>query len=311
MRRKSKRPTITLTGQAPTLNPSQQVQAMMAARAVEPSTDAHGTTEPTPCRVCGASVDAEGAAYLGVWRQHPGCVPAGVFAPHRVVEAARWLQLDDLTLMEATLIPYRLPLFAEVETEPTSRPQRLPWRHVDRKALSRALAELPDLRVDAGLDPSTCTLGRCAWCGVEESLAWTLHGHRWADGTEAPLCKDCGESYEQRGRPLPSFWQEQREAISQALTGVALPMGYSAPQTLLAYAERPDGDGSAWSHLRVEAVDSYRWWVWTKWPSHAPEEVRQEARQRAAQQEARKAAQRAQEAAVAAERADVHGFGVG
>jgi hypothetical protein len=310
MPRSHRRPIITAVGLPPVpWTYEQELARAQAAQTREPTTDARHVTGETPCRVCGALVAAEDAAYSGPWRQHRGCVTTGADPAQRLRQAARWLQVASLSYVEAQLVPFRVPLFEETTTETTSKPNRQPWQHVDRKALVRALAALPTLRVEYGLDPSTCTHGRCAWCGVEEARRWTLHGHRWADGSEAPLCRSCGEVYERHGEPSVESWADHREAISESVTGVPLPMGFSAPEGLLAYAEHPEGDGTAWSHLPPDAVESWRWWGWAKWPSQAPQAAREEAQRRAVEQQARQAARRAQEAADEAAKRDRHGFG--
>ena len=126
----------------------------------------------------------------------------------------------------------------------------------------------------------------------------------------APLCGDCGPVFERHGSP--AFWDEQRPALAEAVTGAPTMMGESPPDGLVAYAEhRPETDGTRWGHLPGEAVEAYRWAVWGRFGGrYAPAEYRSEAVARAG---AREAAKRDANAAVKAEeasRADVYRFGV-
>ena len=82
---------------------------------------------------------------------------------------------------------------------------RMPWRHLDRKELVKAVKSLPRLRRRAGLDPSRCRDGACGWCGVAESCGWHTSKQRWPDGTPAPLCRSCHEVRRAARRgPTPS-----------------------------------------------------------------------------------------------------------
>jgi len=204
--------------------------------------------------------------------------------------------------------------YADVHPEPTwSGPPSQAWGHVDRAALREALLDVPLLRAEHGYDPARCVTGGCAWCGREESRSWHADGHVWADGTEAPLCAGCHGVYVAHGEPGANLWAAQREGIAEAVTGVPVQMGESAPAGLLAYAEVA-GDftagGQPWEHLPAEAVEAYRWATWGRFDGrYAPPEHRAEAVARAAEREAAREAKQAEREAEEAARADVHGFG--
>ena len=204
-----------------------------------------------------------------------------------------------------------------VHFEPTwEYRQTTAWSHLTKQTLADAVASLPRLRSDA-YDARPCTHGPCAWCGRVLSTRWTLQGHRWADGSQAPLCSGCEVVYLRRGAPMPSVWNDQRAAISEAITGVPVMMGEHHPDGLLGYAEAgrdededEDEAREPWSHLPAEALETYRWAKWTRHPRHAPPEHQAEARERARGVREGIARSAAEKAATEKAAADVYGFGV-
>jgi hypothetical protein len=284
-------------------------------------TDAHHVDGFTPCRVCGGAVGLLGS-YVGGWRQHTDCERLSGWPPYRVMEATVALRLlrkgGEVTHTDAQLMRYRVPLYADVHPEPTwtdEKPSRA-WGHVDRKALAAALTELPALRVEAGLVPTLCVDGPCAWCGITSSMGWTAHGHKWRDGSPAPLCGACGVVHARHGSPMATAWDEtQRIAMGEALTGVPASQGNLPPEGLRGYAQtarsetsgRPTGE--PWAHLPREAVEAYRWTEWGRYGGqYAPPEHRAEALTRAAALQAQRVAETAARDAEERSRADVFGF---
>ena len=271
------------------------------------STTAHDVKAFTPCRVCGGGVSPSGDRW-GPWREHRECARIATSEPGRVTAAARVLGVCEVSAETARLVRYDVPTYRGVHPEPVwfdddRKRDRGAWAHVDRKALLRAIADAEMEREEQTI-PRPCEAGPCAWCGVEEALGWTGYGHHRADGSEAPLCSDCSTVYERRW-PSVQFWEDQRPAIAEALTGAPLNLGEPAPAGLLAHAETEDGgDGSPWSHLRPEAVEAFRWAAWEHLGGkYAPPEHKAEAAARYAAKHAQRAAQDA-----AREHADTYGF---
>lgn len=289
-----------------------------------PKTDAHHVDGPCPCRVCGARVDTPGT-YWGPWRQHERCVRLVGVNADRVVAAAAALGVGAVDHADAMLVPFRVPTFADTHPEPTwtTEPMRvrLPWRHVDRKGLARALAGLPDLRVEAGLDPSECTTGPCAWCGVTEALEWVDAGMTWGNGDPAPLCGGCYRVFVRHSEP--SFPEEVRLALAELVTGIPVSIGETPPTGLVPFAETVSSDhlagppgevtnvpfGTPWAHLNAEALRSYRFTVWARFGLRdCPPEQRDQVAAWAEDREAARAAARAEKQAEEAARTNVHGF---
>lgn len=314
MRRKN-RPVQVAIDPGATTDRGGEPAVMLRARALAagPKTSAHDTDADCPCCVCGGPADRS-EPHWGPWRLHRHCQSVKGSQPSRLVAAARALALPEIDWTEASLLRFACPAYADAHPEPvwTDEPMRvrLPWRHLDRARFADAIAELPALRVEAGLDPSTCVSGSCAWCGRLESAGWGSYGHRWADGTEAPLCRDCGRIYEAAGEPDPAWWEGQRDGIAQAITFVPVMMGETPPAGLLAYAEGEGAsDGTPWSHLPAESVEAFRWWAWGRFNGrYSPPEHRSEAVRRHQAAEAAKAARTAAKQAEDAARADVFGF---
>lgn len=308
---------ITSTGPPPSAWTTEQEVAWRSAQAAHRTdTDAHTVNGPTPCRCCGGPVQAGHGVDFGVWRTHVGCPVA--WPPHRLAAAAKALlsvevsEPDAQVLTDGALLVHN---YADGHPEPTwgsgERPGT-PWGHVHRKALRSALDDLPRLRVDAGLEPSTCTTGSCAWCGVAEALGWFAEGHHWPDGSDASLCGDCHAVYLRAGSPSPGYWDDQRDAISEAITGAPAMMGERPPPGLLAFAETAvdshTGTG-AWEHLNPSAVDAYRWAVWGRFNGqYAPPEHRAEALDRVARKDAVAVLKAKVRQADADAKANVYGF---
>lgn len=285
------------------------------AAASRPATSAHEVDGPTPCVVCGGPCEPA-EVHWGSWRRHRDCAKICAHPVDRMQAAARALghsvdRTDAGLLLGAGV---DAPLYSQGHPEPTwsEEPtrQRMRWHHVDRNALAAAVQRLPELRAEAGLVDAPCVDGCCAWCGVREARGWASQGHRWADGSPAPLCGRCSEVYERRGSPDPTWWDGQRALIAEALTGVPAMMGQTPPP-VRALAEAEDtGSGEAWSHLPVDAVEAYRWAAWGRCQGrYAPPEHRAEAVRRAQQAEAAKARHTAETQAREQARLDVYGFG--
>jgi hypothetical protein len=308
------RVTITATDNIPPMRPEDMFRMRAAQQPPRPRTDARATDDPCPCLACGGPVEATAARYLGVWRCHDRCESIAWSPGGRVQAAARLLAVGQLDLVDADLVAatFVVPRYSEhrAGVEPTwdssvRLRDRLPWRHVDRRRLRRAVDTLPKLRREAGLDPSGCTTGACAWCGCAESRGWFADGHVWADdGAAAPLCGECHAVYEAHGSVDPSWWDGQRDGIGEALTRVPPQAGEQAPSALRGFAEvagQRGGDhagGARWCHLNADGVETYRWRTWLRFGGAlAPAEHREEAQRRAAAREAEGAARRAQEAA--------------
>lgn len=275
-----------------------------------PETDAHDCPIFTPCRTCGGATSPVGARYVGGWREHAGCAALVGFEPSRIVAAVHEHGLGALSESDAALLAVSVPMYATTHPEPVwARGERsTAWSHVEGRALKRALASLPSLRDR----PTTCTDGPCAWCGVAEAMGWASHGHRWADGSEAPLCGVCSAVYLRHGSPSPNYFDEQREALSEAVTRVPQMMGYGVPDGLRAFAETSGDEptGQPWSHLDPTALESYRWEVWSRFDgAYAPVQHREEAQRRARERDAVMAERTAEHEAEQAQRADVFGFG--
>lgn len=266
-------------------------------------------TEHSPCAVCGGI--ATGNCWWGPWRRHRRCGSLS----SRGARAAAACRAYGLTIEpgDGDLIALNVAPFHETHQPvwPPGAHGRGPWRHIDREALAAEVALLPARRAQAGRSVATCTLGRCGWCGRSESRVWTAHGHRWADGADAALCEACSAVYVRHGEPPAAQWELQREALAEALTSMVVMGGEHIPDGVQGLAEvgEEHGDGEPWSHLPAEAVESYRWSRWTRFPGYAPPEHREEARRRAAEADAARQAGVAAKLAEKATMDDVHGFG--
>jgi hypothetical protein len=259
------------------------------------------------CACCGGSTSE--AAYFGPFRLHASCGPLMGSNASRVRAAAAWLRLGEVSLDDATLVGFPVPRYADTEAaDPTQTRTRLPWSHVDRKGLARAVKGLPAARRKAGLDPSRCSRGACAWCGRSESLGWHESNYTWPSGDPAPLCADCHRVWVARSEPV---WPEDvAAALAECVTGVPWPLGQPPPPGLVPFCalNGPEGD-HPWGYLPAEGVDRLRWSCWALYGGrYAPEEHRAEALARAAAVDASKAARNASQEAENAHREDVYGF---
>jgi hypothetical protein len=280
-----------------------------------PATDAHQVDGPCPCRICGGPVAPGPCRYFGPWRQHDGCERLAGDPAARIAAAVAGLGIGQVEHADAGLLRITVARFDQVHAEPTwdQEPMRdrMPWRHVNRKSLVRALAALPDLRADAGWDPTECTDGRCAWCGVVTATGWAGVGLTWADGSPAPLCGDCHRLYIRYGEPTHP--DEVRAALAEAITSVPVMSGEEPPSGLVPYLATTPGEDPGpefrWAHLNPEAVAAYRWQQWGRWGGqYAPPEHRAEAVRRAAEAERAAAQANAEKAREEAERRNVFGF---
>ena len=202
--------------------------------------------------------------YWGTWRQHSACASARSTAAGRVSACARALG-HPLDVTDAHLVPYRPravrggPSFPGLDRRADEDAAAVAARR--RAALDRALEQLPQARIDAGLDPAPCEWGRC-WLvrGGRWPRAGSPAGSTWADGSPSPLCGSCAPVYRSTGQPDPRNFDAQRAGVAEALTGVPIMMGESAPAGLKAYAEGDaEGNGEPWSHLDAGALDRFRW----------------------------------------------------
>jgi hypothetical protein len=247
------------------------------------------------------------------------------YDPARLAAACRRLKVADLSPVDAALVGYRVPLFSEVHRSPVwtneRMRERIPWKFVDQKALTKAVKSLPRLRRRAGLDPSRCASGACGWCGVPESCGWFTSKQKWPDGSPAPLCRACHEVDVRHGRP--SHPDDLPAALAEAITGTPPMLGEQAPPGLVPYCESTSPDirrgqeartgllgQEPWAHLPPGAVESFRWHVWGRFGGlYAPGEHRQEALDRWAAAEAVKRVQDGEKAAQEIAKADTFGFG--
>jgi hypothetical protein len=254
---------------------------------------------------------------------HPACHAGGLLGALQAVlrlhghqEEALGLEEVDVDLLGARGFVNGIAYWAtefgmrQALYQPGEKPPK-PWGHLSAEWVAKLLAgvrQLPRLRAEAGVDAGPCLLGSCCWCGQYLSRFWHDEGHQWPDGTPAPLCDACFEVFDRRRSycPDPRDWDDQRAAISEALTGVPLDMGEQAPKTLRAFAEVITeghvGEGEPWAHLRTDVVLRYRLDQWARHDGrYAPADQRafvlkrarlkaeQEAQRRAEAQQAREA----------------------
>lgn len=312
---------VTIELAPDTAGPIEVANRGYAQRVLPPmlDTDAHDVAGFAPCRCCGGPT-GRGAPYEGPWRQHPHCGQVVGWPPGRLLAAITAHGLGTVTPVDAALMAehYRVGMFSERHPEPTYADRGetraiKPWGHVDRKALRSVLAQLPDLRSAAGVDPGPCTTGRCAWCGVSESAGWWADGHEWPDGSPAPLCGTCHRMYVKHSEP--TFPEDVRRALAEVATGVPTQMGESAPEGLVPFADlsttedRALPDAVPFGHLSPEALRSYRLAAWSRFGLlYCPPEHRTEVEEWAVERETARAARRAEKQAEEAARANVHGF---
>lgn len=266
---------------------------------------AHEVGDVTPCYTCGGGCEPDEDRH-GPWRRHRECSTLSQMYLRRLA-VARWYSVP-LTEGEARVSDLPVLHYADVHASnfyAGSDADRTPWNHVQMRDIVRG-AMTARQRIAEASGPAECVSGWCAWCGRREAEDWTLHGHRWPDGTEAPLCGDCSDVFDRRGQAA-TFIDDQRTGLVEAITGCPPTMGETAPAGLLAYIEAEErGDGSAWSHLPADAVEALRWSRWARYNGrYAPEEHRAEAIARAQSREAARADRLA-----AQESPDLYGFTV-
>jgi len=208
--------------------------------------DAKGFTTWTPCRVCGGPAGTS-AQYVAPFRRHRAC--GRLSSPQsRIRVAARELLGVELSRGDALLLAGTVNVLAYADTpeaQPVPVGGRLPraWGHLDRRAFKKAVSNLPTLRQQAGVDPTPCTDGPCAWCGVREATGWADHGHRWADDGKAPLCGRCSNVFATYGNSpvevvVVGDYSTQRRLGWHALVGTAPKAGHNpAPSAYRLFAE--------------------------------------------------------------------------
>jgi hypothetical protein len=260
------------------------------------------------CACCGGSTSEHN--FFGPFRLHHSCHGLLGSNASRVRAAAAWLRLGEVSEAEAGLIACPVPRYADTDAaDPTETRTRLPWSHVDARGLRRALKGLPAARRAAGLDPSRCSQGACAWCGRSTSLGWHSSPYRWPNGDPAPLCRDCHDVWVRRSEP--EWPDDVAVALAEAITGVPWSLGQAPPRGLVPFCalNGPTGD-HPWHYLPAEGVDRLRWECWARYGgAYAPTEHREEALARAAAVDASKAARKASQEAENAAMQDVFGFG--
>jgi hypothetical protein len=265
---------------------------------------AHDVEDVTPCYTCGGACEPD-EDHHGPWRRHRECTRTTQMYQRRI--AAGIFLAVPITETEAYVMTLPVLSFGDVHNHSATYDgrdhDRSPWNHIDRPALVRSLLEARQ-RIAEANGPAGCVSGWCAWCGRCEAEDWRLYGHRWTDGTEAPLCGDCGDVFDHAGTSA-AFIDDQRTGLVEAITGCPPMMGENAPPGLLAYLEvEGRGDGTAWSHLPADAVAALRWSRWGRYNGrYAPEEHRAEAVARAQAREAARADRQALR-----ESPDLYGF---
>lgn len=275
--------------------------------------DATLSPEASPCDVCGGAVHPNTRfARFGPWRRHLACKGI-VGAPHlRLRAAAAALAIADLSVSDATVIGYTVPFYSQSYDPKTSGKNRslhtpsypegtktrdkMAWKHVDRTALQRAVKNLAQLRIDAGLDPARCVSGACGMCGVVEATGWQETDIRTVGGAVVVLCGVCVKVFIRHSEPL--YLLEQKSVVAELLTGISPGMGEPTPDFLVPFYESGlDATGPAWGHLDPDLMERYRWGTWTKKPRQAPEEHREEAGRRYAAAQTARIARDAERAA--------------
>jgi hypothetical protein len=247
--------------------------------------DAHYEPGDAPCRVCGGAVGAQGARYWGPWREHTGCGRLATYGAARVAACARKLAVASLTTQDAGLVGASVPNYCDVPgMEPVysggRMRDRMAWRHVNVRALRRAVKGLPEARRRAGLDESGCTLGACAWCGIRRARGkWHESPYRWRDGRPAPFCSDCYATWQ--SCESPEVGDDLARAWLVAITGVPRRMDQSRPEVVLPYVTASDdreGVPDRWAYLAPEVLDGIRLPEWGRdGGRYAPAERRAEA----------------------------------
>lgn len=154
------------------------------------------------------------------------------------------------------------------------------WGHVtddERERLRAAMLEVRGERL-----PARCEDGACGLCGVAEALVWhegpsTLC---WAtNGSQAPLCESCWTIWTLRGEPSDD--DDLARVVVEACTGLAIALGYFAPEGVRAFAASaaadPKGFAEPWAFS--PGIADLRRTVWTARPHLAPADMRAHAEQ--------------------------------
>jgi|GEM_PF-6477656 len=195
----------------------------------------------SPCAKCGGPC-GKAATYSAPWRVHRACSRIGTH-PGRIRAAVGELLATEITFADAGLIAavIAVPSYSDLpNVQPHTRPGQV-WGHVSKRKLRKAVQSLPTLRAEAGLTPRPCVSGPCAWCSIQRATGWQTFGHKWTDGSPAPLCGACSEQWIRRGglsgRLSTTFYDEQRPAAWNELIGRDLPMGHGPDPAFRIYAE--------------------------------------------------------------------------
>jgi hypothetical protein len=194
----------------------------------------------SPCMRCGGPC-GRSAKYVQPWRVHSRCT--ATTCAGRVVAAVRELLGEEIAYADAGLIAAQVsvPSYRDLpDAQPHAEPGRA-WGHVNKRQLRKAVQSLPRLRAQHGLTPRPCASGPCCWCGLRLSTGWVNEGHKWADGSKAPLCGVCSAAWVRHGglsgRLSRTFYSDQRAAGWSAMVGSDLPMGHLPPPEFRLWAE--------------------------------------------------------------------------
>lgn len=252
---RKRRVKITATGSGPLIDPdtgraykpmsrSELLQAMQGRQWAGDAAD----TLFSPCARCGGAC-GKSAVYSAPWRVHRVCHRISTHQG-RIRAAVAELLGTEITFTNAGLIASKVavPSYSDLpNAQPHTEPGRA-WGHVDKRKLRKALRSLAALRAEHGLTPRPCMDGPCAWCSIQRATGWQTFGHKWADGSAAPLCGACSGVMETYGNsPVEPVWIEdystQRRLAWSGLTGTAPRLGNNpAPSGYRAYAEVAPAD---------------------------------------------------------------------
>ncbi|WP_183092957.1 hypothetical protein [Nocardioides stalactiti] len=253
-RRKRRDSRITLAPATPPIDPGtgkpyrpmSRAEVMAATEGRAWAGDAADVETFTPCSRCGGPCGTS-APYSQPWRTHRAC-RSGTTLQSRVRAAVTELLGFEIGFSDAGLIASQVavPNYRDLpDAQPHTEPRRA-WGHVDKRKLRKVVQSLPALRADAGLTPHPCESGPCAWCSTRLATGWMNEGHKWADGSAAPLCGLCSEQWVSRGglsgRLSKTFYEEQRAAGWNVLIGRDLPMGHGPDPSFRLYAEVAPAD---------------------------------------------------------------------
>ncbi|MGW9168417.1 hypothetical protein [Agromyces sp. NPDC055658] len=273
---------------------------MQALRAKVAEVDARQRDLPRAvCRVCGVTVPAGHGSRLpeAVWLDGPS------IAYERQVDEARALAgrpvIDmwrracdrhgdptaeavieellglDVTANEARVAVVRFgrPLIAAQRWPVGDAPENIakrdigePWGWIDREALREAVnGALGAMR------PSRCGDGACGMCGRRSSIGWVRSSLQWADGSPAPVCRECDRALTKASSPTDI--ERIREVAAYELLGRwELAVDVAGLRLFVEVAgdeERTEGYGEPWSY-RPEALAAVKRTNFLQHPRWAP-----------------------------------------